>query len=830
MKKIHALISILLMSYVVNAQCVIKHTSLNERVEQSSVVVEAKVINQESLWDKNHYNIYTINTLKVFKYFKGSATDTLVYLVTKGGQVGLERHEAFPSLSLQIGEVGVFLLKHCSISFKTMSELYEASASIESFVKYDLENVMAYDVDHNYYSIRFDFYEKLKALTGQEHIEVKYFDPESKRKQIKALANPIINAIDIDTVASGTDMLITITGSNFGIVRGIGKVGFKDANYGDGRFYYSPLSDSYESWSNSQIKIKVPTRAGTGPIQIVNNNGESGTSSFNLYVKWAHSNVLFGTTGADTLFYQPTHIGDNSNGGYTWHMTHQFAANSDAVKAMYRSLETWRCGTLMNWEVGKDTSIDQTASDNVNIVRFDDLSGNTLGTCWSRWSGCYSPSTFTYYWYVRELDIEFDSTYNWYYGTGNTPSNQMDFQSVATHELGHGHQLSHVIDNSKVMHYALGPGYKNDHLSEYDIEGGIYVKDRSTSNSVCSKSAMSALSSGSCQITLPVVSFNISDTIVCPGDDVVFTNQTTGNGLQFKWNFGSGASIDTSNTMGPHTLQYNSSGNVTIRLIVQNGFGADTLDRNLIVLPPAPETPLPFIDFDTACIAEYTYTIDSVANDEGYVWAVSAGGSFVGGSTGRTVKINWTNSGLKTINVVAQNQCGNSALLKDSLTILDFPVAAFSEAINGLDVEFTSLSQHASEYIWSFGDGNGSNASDPLYSFGDKGQYTVKLKVLNYCGSDSISKSISLDFKAGVVEFNKEIGVYPNPVKSGQSITVSGISGFDLEIIDMQGKTVLTNKPHSNTIQLPKLETGIYVLKLNRAKEIGYLKLIICNE
>lgn len=809
-----------------NAQCVIEHWSLQKRIDRSDLVIEGKVISQTASWDVDQKHIYTINEIEVYKCFKGNLQSNTIQLITYGGQIGLERHEVNPALSVQNNDLGVFLLTNGNVSLPNLSKCYQPTASTESFILYDLLNNKAFDADKEYWSISGDLYEAIKAITGgeiKEHIEQ---DVDSQRLRIRALANPVIDSVDLDTVSSGTDMLLTIYGSNFGIVQGNGKVGFKDANFGDGRYYYSPLSASYESWNNSTIKVYVPTRAGTGKIQVVNNSAESGESSFDLNVKWAHTNVLYATSSSDSSFYQPQHIDLDGNGGYIWHMTHNYASNQPAVKAFYRSLETWRCGTGMNWEVGHDTSLTDRARDDVNIVKFDDLGGNTLGRCWSYWSGCFSSTNSTYYWYVVELDIEFDSTYDWHYETSTTPSGKMDFQSVASHELGHGHQLSHVRDDSKMMHYSIGPGDKKVDLSTFDLEGGIYVKNRSVSTSICSRPTMDEISASECQITLPIVAFDISDTVVCPGDDVVLTNQTEGNALTFSWNFGNGS---TSSSVGPHTVSYSTAGSKIVRLIVENTFGKDTLERTITVLPAPPASPLAFVVTDTVCLGQELYEVADVTDATNYAWTVSTGGSFIGGSTGKQVTINWTTGGDKTIGVTAENSCGSSAITNDEVYVVADPQADFSEQIDGLIVDFTSLATDAETHSWDFGDGTSSIEIDPTHQYGDKGSYLVKLVVENRCGKDSIEEQISVNFRVGVEELENASYIHPNPAKSGAIVDLNAEPGSELKLYDHQGRLIETTKLLSTKYRLPKLVDGLYVITIQGSTANYTAKLLIRN-
>ena len=100
------------------------------------------------------------------------------------------------------------------------------------------------------------------------------------------------------------------------------------------------------------------------------------------------------------------------------------------------------------------------------MIIFDnnDLSETTLGICRVFHTGCLNNGTIE--WYVDEMDLVFNSSMNWNF-TENTPAvNEIDFESVALHELGHAHLLGHVNDINDVMHFSLGPGQQNRDFSE----------------------------------------------------------------------------------------------------------------------------------------------------------------------------------------------------------------------------------------------------------------------------------------------------------------------------------------------------------------------------
>lgn len=68
------------------------------------------------------------------------------------------------------------------------------------------------------------------------------------------------------------------------------------------------------------------------------------------------------------------------------------------------------------------------------------------------------------------------------------------------------------------------------------------------------------------------------------------------------------------------------------------------------------------------------------------------------------------------------------------------PIASFQFEVdqnNFLQVAFTNYSQNATSYMWDFGDGNSSTDKDPVHTYADAGQYTVKLTAKNDAGASA---------------------------------------------------------------------------------------------
>jgi PKD repeat protein len=795
------------------AQCMIEPWSLQKRVDKSSDIIEARVVNQEGRWDAQRNNIYTINTLEVFKVFKGTISTQTIKLVTEGGIVGNEMLKVSPSLELNRGESGIFLLEENKVNLNLAGKMYKPSSSVQSFVLYDLIAVKAYDIQKTYTSISYDVYQDIVSAVGTSYIELKAFDAEKNNKKIKALAQPVISSFSDTIVTAGTSTEITINGSNFGFGRGSGKVGFKDANFGDGRYYYVPTDWGYTSWSNSQIKVRVPARAGTGDVQVINNLGESGVSTSDLTVDWAHLNIVtFSPSNiSDTPFFEIQHIDDNSLGGYTWRMTSSFASGADASASFLRSLNEWKCETEMNWEIGTNTTNHGLGDDGTNTVRWTSYTDSRLGVCYSRFSGCQVNGQTDANWFVNEFDIEFDSTRNWYFGTLAPAANQFDFESVATHELGHGHQLGHVRASEKVMHFSIGNGQRKPDLSTTDIAAGNYVQAKSVTNAICSKGKMIA---GACVTSPPVANIGTDETNVCKGISITFSDLSTGDNItSVAWDFGEDASLDSALTSGPHAVSYSSDGTKTIRLITANANGIDTAIQTVTIRPVVDSFPLFKNVDDTACKISTVYEVEFLAASSDYDWTISGGGD-VRAQNGNKYTIEWTEEGVHSISVNGKNNCGTGPVLTKEIVVLADPVAVFTQIETGVNVAFTNASTSAESYLWTFGDGATSTEENPNHRFADKGEFTTTLTAENRCGNNSSDTILFLNYGAGIESIADKLTVYPNPVKVGGKVFLEEGQFKAYRLIDIRGAVVLEGTLENNAVSIGVTAVGMYTLEI----------------
>ncbi|MCB9245432.1 MAG: PKD domain-containing protein [Flavobacteriales bacterium] len=818
MKKIYALALAVFTSFCSFGQCVLEPFSLQKRIHMSDLVVEAEVIAQYSSWDNAGKFIYTVQTLKPYRVFKGALLNTDAFvIVTEGGRVGVDMLNVSPSLNLQVGEFGLFLVQHSSLRQKQLNlatkDVFIPTASLQSFIKYDELLLSAHSYFKTYDGIPL-LHEEIERYIDDEPVLIQ--KPHWENGSIRPLAAPVITSWSADTVSSGTGTLLTINGANFGITRGNGKVEFHDANFGDGRFYTPSWGTSYKSWSNSKIEVYIPSRAGTGKVRITNNGGESTTTTSELFVKYSHLNVDYGATGIDTAYFQIDHVNTNNKGGYTWNMNRKFRLRNDAVNSFMRSLETWRCGSLMNWDVGDDTNVDEISRDQVNLVRFTKFTDSRLGVCYSWYRGCFQGSVI--HWYASELDIEFDSSRNWYYGTGNPGTSRYDFQSVATHELGHGHQLGHVNDDTKIMHYSLRNGDRRVVLDQYDVEGAEFVREKSRVNNPCGPNRLVPINQEDCNITKPKALFTLSSGTVCPGIGITATNTSEGIVKTYAWNFGTSASPATSSTVGPHSVSYSTQGTKTVELIVTNDFGSDTATQIITVLPPIPSKPGSFEFTDSICQGIHSYRIDTVEFASEYLWELAEGGNIEGSAKLDSITVDWVSAGGPyTLSVKAVNSCGSSDTTARVFHVNERAKADFDTDLNGRIADFTFTGSGAESYQWKFGDGTESSEKDPSHTFPTAGSYEVELIVNNYCSSDTVSEQISTTFGTGIANLDDGlVRIYPNPAQSSFTVSIDEKDVL-VKIRTVEGQLVrlLQLTPGASRIlNVQDLATGIYLVEL----------------
>ncbi|MBK7763626.1 MAG: T9SS type A sorting domain-containing protein [Bacteroidetes bacterium] len=158
--------------------------------------------------------------------------------------------------------------------------------------------------------------------------------------------------------------------------------------------------------------------------------------------------------------------------------------------------------------------------------------------------------------------------------------------------------------------------------------------------------------------------------------------------------------------------------------------------------------------------------------------------------------------------------CSNS----DSALIVatDPTVANFGYTSNGATYTFSDSSILASNWTWSFGDGNGSTNQNPVYTYSAPGTYTVTLIVTGVsCNDDTITMVINV-WATDLNDIDKDIqvSIYPNPAQNNLQISLTNQVIDEVVIRNQMGEKVMsfTNSTASQEISLPvnHLAKGMY--------------------
>jgi hypothetical protein len=491
--------------------------TFQERTTAAVNVVEGEVVEQKSFWNNAHTMIFTSNKVRLAKSFKGNIQSEFIQVITQGGQVGDMMIQASDLLELKKGDAGIFLITHLNYSIKPAYELsaWDVYGSAQGFYRYGADGVTAttpfetITIDNLYKNLQQRFQQSYKVINDQLKIGKQTKLP-STNKETATITNYSPLMVTAGTLGDPANNVLTINGSGFGNPPSTSSaVLFKDAdNNNQNPSVVIPYNSLYIiSWTDNQIKVRVPSKAASGRFAVLISPGDTAYAPLPLIdVFYSVLNAQFdlGTNGGLVL-KEPRLMNANGQGGYTVNYSTNTAGGgrdiSTAVeKATFeRALKTWQDGIGFNVVVGATTTIQTVnANDKVNVIMFDNnntsvppLAAGVLAVTYNGFSMCSNPA-------FEAQKIGFDiiirntgvstGTVSFQAGPCFPSTAEIDLEAVLLHELGHAVNLGHINDTfqssgntfittnpSKLMHYSVLVYTNRRSLDQSALQGGLYA-------------------------------------------------------------------------------------------------------------------------------------------------------------------------------------------------------------------------------------------------------------------------------------------------------------------------------------------------------------------
>lgn len=200
------------------------------------------------------------------------------------------------------------------------------------------------------------------------------------------------------------------------------------------------------------------------------------------------------------------------------------------------------------------------------------------------------------------------------------------------------------------------------------------------------------------------------------------------------WEFGDGKTSADKNPTHP----YEKNGEYTVRLTAKNPNGTHQVSQTLAISELNP--PVADFTFENKGKGQVEFRSTSSYAKE-YEW------DFGNGKTSRVANPTHTyeNNGDYTVSLNVKNDYGTHK--KTQLLILNnvsLPLADFSFVIDKGKVTFTNTSQFSESYLWNFGDGKTSTESNPVHTYTENKNYSVKLTAKSNVGEHSVEKAVSI--------------------------------------------------------------------------------------
>jgi gliding motility-associated-like protein len=258
-----------------------------------------------------------------------------------------------------------------------------------------------------------------------------------------------------------------------------------------------------------------------------------------------------------------------------------------------------------------------------------------------------------------------------------------------------------------------GMNVTHDFIPPFNLNSGLQITMTATDTSGCQTT-----STHSPELVLPSIpNFIVASATTCLGQEVEFSNLTSGAVESYSWTFGDEASgeLNFSSEENPVHV-YNQNGTYTVCLTVISPNGCEkNICRDNIVIVSNPEVAFDYSAEMNNCMFGVTFSSTTLGNNLSYDWSFGDGQIGNGANTFHTYPIgvfsatltvigaNGCVDSLTTADILNYgNQIGQYTVITEELTCAPFHVEF--QAFDPTDTYFT--------YFWDFADGTGVPAGE----------------------------------------------------------------------------------------------------------------------
>lgn len=230
---------------------------------------------------------------------------------------------------------------------------------------------------------------------------------------------------------------------------------------------------------------------------------------------------------------------------------------------------------------------------------------------------------------------------------------------------------------------------------------------------------------------------NATFTYEAEGLEATF-NSAGSSGNTYSWNFGDG---QTSTSMNPVHI-YSEGGAYTVTLTVINDCGSDT-HQSVVIITSAPVA-IFSSNVTSGCAPLVVQFLNQSAGSVTSINWVFQGGS-PATSTNPNPIVTYNTPGAYDVTLTVSNGAGSDVQFNDNYITVNAPTLSdFDFTVNGMQAQFTNLSDNDTGSTWNFGDGLISDDENPNHTYSSGGVFTVTLISSGLCGNDTSTAQVAI--------------------------------------------------------------------------------------